>query len=167
MRSTFTRQLSSSLHRTLRWLVLGQAIAAPLIGAEAPRIGVDPTSYRLLGDDAADPLPAGDSKPIEPPLPDPLAAGWQGQQVCERLHEDLRLRVLRCTFAPGVGHERHFHAPHFGYVIAGERMRITDASGTREVDTSVGGSWTSGAISWHEVRNVGDTTAVYLIVEPK
>ncbi|MCZ6728019.1 MAG: hypothetical protein O7A98_11785, partial [Acidobacteria bacterium] len=120
-----------------------------MIGAEAPWIGFDPTSYRLLGDDAADPLSAGDSKPIELSLPDPLAAGWQGHQVCERLHEDLRLRVLRCTFAPGVGHERHFHAPHFGYVIAGDRMRITDASGTREVDTSTGGSWTSGAISWH------------------
>ena len=71
------------------------------------------------------------------PLPDALEAGWQGQRVCERLHEDERQRVLRCTFPPGVGHERHFHAAHFG-----------------------------DGIDWHDVLNVGDTTSVYLIVEP-
>ncbi len=71
---------------------------------------------------------------IKPPseLPDPLQAGWQGKPVCERLLEDGGQRVLRCTFAPGVGHERHFHRPHFGYALSGGRMRITDASGVRE-----------------------------------
>jgi len=103
----------------------------------------------------------------DPGLPGPLAAGWQGEPVCEVLHEDARLRVLRCTFAPGVGHERHAHAPHWGYVLAGGTMRITDAEGTREVELRAGHDWVSEGVAWHEVLNVGDTTSTYLVVEPK
>ena len=102
-----------------------------------------------------------------PVLPDPLAAGWDGQPVCEKLHEDAEQRILRCTFPPGIGHERHFHAPHFGYTIAGSRMRITDSSGTREVDATTGGSFTSEGVDWHEVMNVGDATGIFLIIEPR
>ena len=101
------------------------------------------------------------------PLPDPLAAGWQGSPVCEKLHEDASQRVLRCTFPPGVGHERHYHAPHFGYALAGGRMRITSADGTREVELETGSSYVSEGVDWHEVLNVGNTTVVYLIVEPR
>ena len=100
-------------------------------------------------------------------LPDPLQAGWNGAPVCERLHEDPGQRILRCTFAPGVGHERHYHVPHFGYAIAGGRMRITDQSGVREVDAPTGSNFASDGVTWHEVLNVGDTTAVYLIFERK
>jgi ketosteroid isomerase-like protein/quercetin dioxygenase-like cupin family protein len=98
-------------------------------------------------------------------LPDPLAAEWKGVPVCERLHEDTSQRVLRCTFAPGVGHERHYHVPNFGYAVAGGRMQITDASGTREVDLPTGSSFASPGTEWHEVLNVGETTVVYLIIE--
>jgi beta-alanine degradation protein BauB len=101
------------------------------------------------------------------PLPSPLEAGWQGRKVCELLHENAQVRALRCTFPPGVGHERHFHAPHWGYIVAGGRMRITTASGTVERDLATGGSWWSDGIAWHEALNVGQTTAVYVIVEPK
>jgi uncharacterized protein (TIGR02246 family) len=100
-------------------------------------------------------------------LPDPLAAGWQGKPVCERLHEDLEHRVLRCTFPPGVGHERHYHRAHFGYAVVGGRVRINDASGTREVDLSTGSSYTSDGVAAHDVLNIGNSTVVYLIVEPK
>ncbi len=100
-------------------------------------------------------------------LPDPLAAGWNGAPVCELLHEDSAQRILRCTFGPGVGHERHFHAPHFGYTISGGRMQITDESGVRQVDAPAGSSFTSDGVLWHEVLNVGNTTGVFLIVEPK
>ena len=100
-------------------------------------------------------------------LPDPLAAGWKGRPVCEELHDDPAQRVLRCTFPPGVGHERHYHAPHFGYALAGGRMRLIDANGTREVDLATGSSYASDGVAWHEVLNVGETTVVYLIVEPK
>jgi len=101
------------------------------------------------------------------PPPDPLAAGWKGVPVCELLHEDSDQRVLRCKFEPGVGHERHFHAPYFGYAISGGRMRITDESGVREVDLPTGSSFTSDGVVWHEVLNIGCTPVVYLIVEPK
>ena len=98
-------------------------------------------------------------------MPDPLEAGWQGAPVCEKLYQPPGQRILRCTFPPGGGHERHFHAPHFGYVIAGGRMRITDATGTRSVTLATGATWTSDGVGWHEVLNVGDTTSIYLLVE--
>jgi mannose-6-phosphate isomerase-like protein (cupin superfamily) len=100
-------------------------------------------------------------------LPDPLEAGWKGVSVCEKLHQDDDQRVLRCTFPPGVGHERHFHARHFGYAIVGGRVRITDASGTRELSLQTGSSYSSDGVAWHEIENIGDSTIVYLIVEPK
>jgi len=98
---------------------------------------------------------------------DPLGAGWNGEPVCEKLYEDSDHRILRCTFPPGLGHERHFHDRHFGYAITGGRMRITDSSGTREVDLATGSSFASDGVAWHEVVNIGDSTTVYLIVEPK
>ena len=102
-----------------------------------------------------------------PDPPDPLAAGWEGNPVCENLHENSEQRVLRCTFPPGVGHERHYHDPHFGYAIAGGRMRLTGSGGTRELDLETGSSYASDGVDWHEVLNVGETTVVYLIVEPQ
>lgn len=100
-------------------------------------------------------------------LPDPLTAGWNGQAVCEKLQEDETQRILRCTFKPGVGHERHFHAPHFGYALSGGKMRITDESQTREVDLTTGSSYISSGVKWHQVLNIGDTDVQYLIVERK
>jgi quercetin dioxygenase-like cupin family protein len=100
-------------------------------------------------------------------LPDPLEAGWQGVPVCEKLHEDADHRILRCTFPPGVGHERHYHPKHFGYAIAGGRVRITDADGTRQLSLETGSSYSSDGVAWHEIENIGDSTIVYLIVEPK
>ena len=100
-------------------------------------------------------------------LPDPLEAGWDGEPVCEKLHEDSDHRILRCTFAPSVGHERHFHSRHFGYAIAGGRMRIIDSDGTREVEIATGSNFSSDGVAWHEVLNIGDSTVVYLIIEPK
>ena len=100
-------------------------------------------------------------------LPDPLAAGWQGEKVCELLNEDDKQRILRCTFEPGVGHEKHFHTAHFGYALSGGTMRLISESGTREVTLKTGSSYTSDGVEWHEVLNIGDTTVTYLIVEPK
>ncbi len=100
-------------------------------------------------------------------LPDPLEAGWKGEQVCEVLFENQEMRILKCTFPPGVGHEEHFHAPHFGYTLTGSTFRITDASGTREVNVPTGIHFDNAEITSHEVLNVGDSTGVFLIVEMK
>ena len=99
-------------------------------------------------------------------LPDPLAAGWRGQPVCMKLHETTEVRVLRCTFPPGVGHERHFHPRHFGYALAGGTMEILDKNGTRRVDITTGSYFSSEGIDWHEGLNVGDTVVQYLMIEP-
>lgn len=100
-------------------------------------------------------------------LPDPLQAGWNGEPVCEVLHDDSEQRVLRCTFAPDVGHERHFHAPHFGYALSGGQVRITDERGERELDLPTNSSYSSDGVDWHEIQNIGSTTLTYLIIEPK
>lgn len=100
-------------------------------------------------------------------LPDPLEAGWKGQAVCELLKDNEELRVLKCTFEPGVGHEKHYHNPHFGYTLTGGKFKITDTTGTREVDVPTGYSFNKDEISSHEVLNIGETTAVFLIMEYK
>ncbi|RFB04210.1 cupin domain-containing protein [Parvularcula marina] len=102
----------------------------------------------------------------QPDLPDPLVAGWEGEKVCELVRENERVRVLRCTFPPGVGHEKHRHAPHWGYILKGGIQRISDANGTREIETKEGAEWWSDG-TVHEVMNTGETTTEYLIVEPK
>ena len=69
---------------------------------------------------------------------------------------------------PGVGHEMHYHPPHFGYVLEGDSvMRITTAAGV--VDRAVhAGSWFSNdAEIQHAALNVGEQTTRYLIVEKK
>lgn len=102
------------------------------------------------------------------PLPDPLEAGWNGEPVCVRLHEDEHLRVLRCSFPPGVGHERHYHPPHVGYVLTGGSMQVTDAEGTRTIDIPDGYTFSNpDGIAWHEALNVGDRESTYLMIEPK
>ncbi|MUU77929.1 cupin domain-containing protein [Winogradskyella endarachnes] len=100
-------------------------------------------------------------------LPDPLEAGWQGDAVCEVVEENQKLRVLKCTFKPNVGHEKHYHNPHFGYTLSGGKFRITDTSGTREVNVPTGYSFRKDEITTHEVLNIGNTTAVFLIMEYK
>ena len=100
-------------------------------------------------------------------LPDPLEAGWNNQSVCEVLEDNDKQRILKCTFPPGIGHEKHYHNPHFGYTLKGSKFRITDTTGTKEVNVPTGSTFSKDEITWHEVLNVGDSTAVFLIIEPK
>ena len=100
-------------------------------------------------------------------LPDPLEAGWNGEKVCEVLEENEQYRVLKCTFPPQVGHEMHYHKPHFGYTIQGSTFRISDNSGINEYEVPTGFSFSNDEVIEHEVVNIGDSTAIFLIVEPK
>ena len=100
-------------------------------------------------------------------LPDPLQAGWKGQKVCKVLSETKKQRILKCTFAPGVGHEKHYHKPHFGYTLKGSTFKITDTNGTKTVNVKTGTTWSKYNKTQHEVLNVGDSTSVFLIVEQK
>lgn len=78
------------------------------------------------------------------------------------------IRVLRCTFPPGVGHEMHYHPPHFGYVLSGESvMRITTDAGVAERPVRAGGSFSNDAEIAHAALNIGNETTTYLIVEKK
>jgi quercetin dioxygenase-like cupin family protein len=100
-------------------------------------------------------------------LPDPLLAGWNGKKVCEKIEDNKHQRILKCTFKPGVGHERHYHLPHFGYTLAGSTFKIKDSTGTRIINVKTGSYFNNNHIEWHEVLNIGDSTAVFLIIEPK
>jgi quercetin dioxygenase-like cupin family protein len=100
-------------------------------------------------------------------LADPLQAGWNNQPVCEVLQDNAKQRILKCSFPPGVGHEKHYHNPHFGYTLKGSKFRITDQNGTKEVNVPSGSIFSKDEVTWHEVLNIGDSTAVFLIIEPK
>jgi quercetin dioxygenase-like cupin family protein len=106
------------------------------------------------------------AQPVEP-LPSAFDAGWRGQKVCEPLFENERMRAARCSFPPGIGHERHYHRPHWGYIVQGTTMRITSASGTTDRVLETGSNWWSDGVEWHEAINIGKTTGVYVIIEPK
>jgi len=100
-------------------------------------------------------------------LSGPLQTGWKGQKVCEKLSENDHENILRCTFPPGIGHEKHKHNANFGYAISGGKVQIKDHKGTRTVELSTNSHFESSGTGWHEILNVGDTTIVYLILESK
>ncbi|MBT8075242.1 MAG: cupin domain-containing protein [Gammaproteobacteria bacterium] len=103
-----------------------------------------------------------------PDLPEAFDAGWKGEKTCELLYETASVRVGRCVFPPGIGHEKHFHYPHFGYVLEGGLLSITEEAGAvTERQTITGKSWSTDKITIHEALNIGDTTTSYLIIEPK
>ena len=116
---------------------------------------------------AATAVQSAPSAPDTPPLPTAFEAGWKGEKVCEPLFENEQIRAARCTFPPGVGHERHFHPPHWGYIVEGTTMRITTEAGTVERVLKSGTNWWSDGIAWHEAVNIGTTTGIYIIMEPK
>ena len=100
-------------------------------------------------------------------LPHAFDAGWKGQKTCDLLFEDDTVRVARCVFPPGIGHEKHFHNPHFGYVLESGTMTIVDSRGEREVRTEAGSNWSTTERTVHEAVNTGETTTSYLVMEPK
>jgi quercetin dioxygenase-like cupin family protein len=102
-----------------------------------------------------------------PDLPHAFDAGWEGQKTCEILFEDDSVRVARCVFPPGIGHEKHYHNPHFGYVLETGSMQLTDSKGQREVTTKSGTNWSTTEVTVHEALNTGETTTSYLVVESK
>jgi len=104
---------------------------------------------------------------VKSDLPDPLEAGWNGHKVCEVIEDNDKIRVLKCTFPPGVGHERHRHKPHFGYTLAGSKFKMIDKNGTRELNVPTGYHFSKDSVTVHEAVNIGDSTAVFLIIEPK
>lgn len=100
-------------------------------------------------------------------LPHAFDAGWEGQETCELMYESESVRVARCIFPPGVGHEKHFHNPHFGYVLEGGTLSIRDAGGERTVTTQSNGTWSTTERTVHEAVNIGNSTTSYVIVEPR
>ena len=105
--------------------------------------------------------------PAEEDLPHAFQAGWKGQDTCELLFEGLGIRVGTCAFPHGIGHEKHYHNPHFGYVLEGGTLSIRDAAGERTVTTKTNGAWSTTERTVHEAVNTGDTTTSYVIVEPR
>jgi len=97
----------------------------------------------------------------------PLQTGWKGQKVCEKLSENAFQNILRCTFPPGIGHEKHHHKANFGYALSGGKVQIKDKKGTRIVELANDSYFNSAGTEWHEILNVGESTIVYIILESK
>lgn len=101
-------------------------------------------------------------------LPHAFEAGWKGEDVCEVLFENDAMVVGKCVFAPGIGHEKHYHYPHFGYILEGDTtFRNTDADGTEDIEVTSGMTWSTDAIRIHEALNVGEEASQVLIIETK
>jgi lysophospholipase L1-like esterase len=100
-------------------------------------------------------------------LPHAFDAGWKGQKTCQVVFENPSLRVGHCAFPAGVGHEKHYHNPHWGYVLEGSTLKIIDAGGERELTTQTGSSWETTERTVHEAVNIDDHETSYIIVEPR
>ncbi len=100
-------------------------------------------------------------------VPDALSVEWKGKRPCEKLFEDTQIRVLRCTFPPGGMHVCHSHPSYFAYFSTDWHGVVMDEKGTRRIDIAAGTSADIPATPWHEFTNVGDATAVGLLVEKK
>jgi beta-glucosidase len=100
-------------------------------------------------------------------LPHAFTAGWRGEKTCQVLYENVDVRIGQCTFPPGVGHEKHYHDPHWGYTLSGSTLRITDSGGERTLTTEAGMTWSTGERTVHEAVNIGKSTTSYIIVEPR
>lgn len=127
-------------------------------------------TFLILGADWRGGQPQVEGKGIDasaPDLPDPFQAGWKGEKVCEVLEENENVRVLKCIFPPGVGHEQHYHRPHTGYTLAGGKFRIADSTEVREVNVPTWFVFGNDNLSVHEVLNIGETTSEYIIIEYK
>ena len=74
------------------------------------------------------------------------------------------MRAARCSFPPGVGHERHFHAAHWGYIVQGATMRITTAAGIIDRVLKAGDSARYAVDLQHSIRNTGKGAAKALLV---
>src|SRR4030081_3269146 len=71
-------------------------------------------------------------------VPDALTVEWKGKKPCEKLFEDDKIRVLRCTFGPTKAHVRHGHPPKLAYTLSGGKVRVEDARGLREAEPKTG-----------------------------
>jgi quercetin dioxygenase-like cupin family protein len=100
-------------------------------------------------------------------VPDALSVEWQGKSLCEKLHEDDQIRILRCTFAPGAKHVRHQHPANFVYALSGGKFQVENASGTRDAELATDAYALNKPVPWHEVTNAGNTTERFLVIEMK
>lgn len=100
-------------------------------------------------------------------LPDPVEAKWKGQDVFRVIEANEELRTLKCSFPPGGGHDKHFRTKHYDDSITGSTFKITDAEVTRDVEVTSGSDFFNSSLNWHEVENVGDSTAVLILIEIK
>lgn len=98
---------------------------------------------------------------------DALVVEWHGKRLCEYLHEDEQIRILRCTFPPGTKHVRHEHPADFVYTLSGGKLDVQTAAGTKSIEGVTDAYVTNAPTPWHEVTNTGDTTLRYLVVEMK
>jgi len=100
-------------------------------------------------------------------IPNPLSVEWQGRKPCERVYEDAKILIARCTFPPGSKHVMLSQPGYLSYVLSSGKSRLEDAEGTRELEAGMGSYTNNPPLLWRELTNVGDTTLSYLVIERK
>lgn len=90
----------------------------------------------------------------------PVSVEWQGKKLCEKLHEDAQIVVLRCIFPPGSVHLRHSHPGAFSYTLRGGTGRVEDAAGARQATLQTDSFRNNPPVTWHEFTKLGFAPAV-------
>jgi quercetin dioxygenase-like cupin family protein len=80
--------------------------------------------------------------------------------------ENERLRLLEVRMAPGAKSELHSHPNYLAYVLSDGKVRLTDASGTAELELHEGDNLWREAEE-HSAENVGTTELRALFIELK
>ena len=80
--------------------------------------------------------------------------------------ENERVRLLEVRMEPGAKSELHSHPNYLAYVLSGGKVRLTDASGTVELELHDGENLWREAEE-HSAENVGTTELRALFFELK
>jgi quercetin dioxygenase-like cupin family protein len=93
-------------------------------------------------------------------------AAQAAPHVYKVLFENDRVRLLDVRMKPGDESAQHSHPDYLLYALEGGKVKLTDASGSAEVDIPAGAAMWREAEE-HSALNVGTTEVHALFVELK
>ena len=84
------------------------------------------------------------------------------------LLENDRVRVLQYSLPAGARDHWHTHPPRVGYVLAGAKIRVTEADGShKDYDEKTGENYWDDFSALHDTLNIDTKPYIALLVEVK
>ena len=99
--------------------------------------------------------------------PDAWPFEWQDQKPCERLFEDVQIRITRCIFPPGAVHFHRFRFGYFSYMLSNGKGLLAENKGTRQIEVHADTFGNSQPNTYYELTNTSEQTLRYLVIERK